>query len=155
VVKVRNRELILVVVLGPFLGLMLTACGGGDDDKKPSADSTRLGSPTASLTETTIDCGRYNDTAQEIIEAQTKIFSGTEAEVAAAADALDAQLEALKKGAPDDVKAALSDLSAAFDDVVELRKNPSSDAQTRLAALGAKLSEDGQKIAAYVISKCR
>ena len=142
-----------VAILALALVAALTACGGGDD-KDASSDPSRITSPTAELTETTLNCGKFNDTAKKIIDAQTKIFTGTDAEVAKAAEALTDQLEGLKKGAPDDVKAALTNLSAAFTDIIDLRKNPNGEAQTRLASLGAKLAADGQKISAYIVSKC-
>ncbi|RNL61332.1 hypothetical protein EFK50_18420 [Nocardioides marmoriginsengisoli] len=140
------------------LAAALTACGGGDGDKDKSKDAgsdpSRISSPTASLTEIAVDCGKFNDTAKKIVDAQTKMFTGSESDVEDAVKVLDAQLDALKDGAPDDVKDALDNLSAAFADIVELRKNPNGEAQTRLATLGQKLAADGQKISAYIISKC-
>jgi len=53
------------------------------------------------------------------------------------------------------VKAAVDELETAFEKVQEAIANPSSSAQSDLAAMGTKLSADGQKITTYIVSRCK
>jgi hypothetical protein len=152
VVKVRIRELILVVAVVPVLGLSLTACGGDDGKKDAGSDPTRLVSPTASLTEVTIPCKKFEGAAKKIVEAQTDLYSGKPG--SGALESLVDELDDLKAGAPDDVKRALTNLAAAFEDAQQLLENPTAADRAELASLGEKLSEDGQKVTAYITSKC-
>lgn len=145
-------------ILGLILAAVLMACGGGGDGKKPTAAETRLGTtPAAPVTRTgTLDCSKFADTAKRITDAEQKIYTGTgSVDAATEVAALKAELNTLKDGAPGEVKAALDDLAGAFDKVVEIMKNPTSSARSELAALTPKLSTDGQKIAAYVATKCQ
>jgi hypothetical protein len=151
----RLRTGILVVALTTVLGSSLTACGGGDGDKKePTGGSTRLGTPSKSVTETVLDCAKYSETAQKIVAAEQELFAGSGG-TSDAFDALKSQLDGLKDGAPASVKAAVDELKTAFEKVEELVKNPDSDAQASLASMGAQLSKDGQTITAYIVSQCR
>jgi len=151
----RLRAGILGAVLATVLAAALTACGGGGDDK-PTGGSTRLGTPAPSATESVIDCDKYNDTAQKIVEAQQELFAGSGGSTEAL-DSLHAEMDALKKGAPSDVKDAIDELDEAFAKVQEIIANPSSatEAQQELAAMGPKLSADGQTITTYIVSKCK
>jgi hypothetical protein len=143
-------------ILAVVLAASLTACGGGGDDdaKKPTGGSTRLGTPSTSVTESVLDCDKYRDTSQKILEAQQELFAGSGGSTEAL-DALKAQMNALKKGAPSDVKAAVDELNEAFEKVQEIIDNPSSDAQQELATMGPKLSADGEKISTYIVSQCK
>jgi len=141
-------------ILGVALAIVLTSCGGGGDDDEPSAVNTRLGAPSESVTETTIDCAKFNDTAQKIVRAQQEMFAGSGGSTEAL-DSLTTQLDALKEGAPGDVKAAIDELESAFEKVHEVIQNPNSEAQAELAEMAPKLSADGQKITTYIVSQCK
>src|SRR5690348_12507151 len=143
----RVRAAILVVVLGAAL----TACGGGGGDDKPSAKSTRLGTPTTNVTETTLDCSKYADTAQKIVQAQQELYAGSGGSTEAL-DTLKSEMDALKDGAPDNVKTAIDELDDAFAKVQEIITSNSATAQQQLASMGQELSKDGQTITTYIVS---
>jgi hypothetical protein len=146
----RVRAAILVVILGAALA----GCGGGGGDKKPSANSTRLGTPSTHVTETTLDCAKYADVSQKIVEAQQELFAGSGGSTEAL-DTLKSEMDALKDGAPDDVKAAIDELDAAFANVQEIITSGSATAQQELASMGPKLSADGQTLTTYIVSQCK
>lgn len=134
-------------ILAVTLALSLTACD--DDDPKSDAGA----SPSdVQLTEVTIDCPQFAEAAQKITEAQAALYDGTGG--AGAIDDLVTELNALKDGAPDDIRAALTDMAAAFRDAADILENPNAQNQAALADLSAKLSTDSQKITAYITSKC-
>jgi hypothetical protein len=145
----RVRAGILVVVLAAAL----TACGGGGSDKKPTAGSTRLGTPSAHLTQIALDCAKYADTAQKIVAAQQELYTGSGGSTAAL-DALKSQMNGLKDGAPDNVKAAVDELNQAFEKVQQIIASPSTAAQQQLAQMAPKLAADGQTITTYIVSQC-
>jgi len=146
----RVRASILLVVLVAAL----TACGGGGDDDKPSAASTRLGTPGAKPTQTVLDCQKYDDTAQKIVEAQQELYAGNGGSTDAL-DSLKSEMDALKDGAPGEVKDAIDELDDAFVKVQEIIANPTTEGQQELAAMGPKLSRDGQTITTYIVSQCK
>jgi hypothetical protein len=133
----RNAVVLAVVLLASLSG-----CGGGSSDK-----------PSAPMTEVTIACDQFSDTAKKITDAQAELYSGTGSTTAI--DTLVGELDALKEGAPQDVKAALTEMGEAFRKAQEVIKDPTQASTTELADLGPKLSEDSQKITAYIVSKCR
>jgi hypothetical protein len=140
---VRTREAILAVTLA----IALSACSGGDDesgDAKPN--------PSAPVTEITIDCDKYADTAKVITDAEAELYAGTGG--TAAIDTLVTELTALKAGAPAGIQTALTDMEAAFRDAEEILENPTPENKARLADLSPKLSTDGQEITAYIRSEC-
>ncbi|MCW2797604.1 hypothetical protein [Nocardioides sp.] len=133
-------------ILAVALALSLAACS---DDSKSDPDP----SPSdVVFTEVTIDCPQFADAAKKITDAQAALYDGTGG--AGAIDDLVTELNALKEGAPDDIKAALTDMAAAFRDAAQLLENPNPENQAQLADLSAKLSTDSQKITAYITSKC-
>lgn len=132
----------LAVVLATIVVPALSGCSGDEPKARPSAP----------MTEVTISCPEFADTAKKITEAQKALYSGSDA--AAAIDTLDGELAALEKGAPADVQAALTELSDAFREVQRIMAHPSPQGSTKLATLAPKLSADGQKVTAYVTSKC-
>jgi len=150
----RVRAGILVLVLAGAL----TGCGGGgdkgDSGKSPSSGNTRVSTPTSKVTQTTLDCAKYADTAQKITEAQQELFAGGGGSTEAL-DTLKSRMNALKDGAPDNVKAAVDELNDAFAKVQEIIANPSSEAQQELATMGPKLSQDGLTITTYIVSQCK
>lgn len=147
----RVRAAILMILLALCLG----ACGGGGGGGKAAGTgSTRLPSPTAELTEITVPCAKFAAAAKKITDAQTSLYTGS-ADGADAIDSLVAELNALKAGAPIAVRDALSRMAAAFADARELLANPTAENRSKIAATASKLSEDGQRITAYITSQCR
>jgi hypothetical protein len=154
---VRVRFGIIALVLIP----VLAACGGtdkkaGDDPSSAAptkADPSLLATPTNPLTEITVPCAKFQAAAREIIAAQTKIYSAATGDDGAVTKLVD-ELNALKDGAPSDVKSALSDLADAFKAIGQLGSRPTAELQAKMTELAPKLSADGQKITAYITSKC-
>ncbi len=126
----------LAVLLVPVAG-----CGRSDDK------------PSSSMTEVTIACDKYADTAKKITDAQTEIYSGTGGAEALAS--LRSELDGLKDGAPADVKAALTELGDAFEKAQQIMQDPANADPTELADLAPKLSQDSQKVTAYIVSRCK
>lgn len=138
------------------LAAALAGCGGSSSpsaSKSPSNPATRLTTPSAPLTAVAIPCANFQAAASKIAAAEAKLY-GSSGSVATL-DALSTELNKLKDGAPSDVQSALDDLISAFRSAETIIKNPTAQGQAQLASLGQKLSADGQKIAAYVTSKCK
>jgi len=151
---VRVRMGIIVVALG----LSLSACSD-DPDSEPESNpdsSAQSDSPDAADTEVgNIDCPEYQETAQKIIDTQAQLFSpDPDNDPAAAIDELNAELEALKEGAPPEIQEALTGLSASFGDAAEILEDPNGQNQTKLLELATKLSEAGQKVTTYIAEQC-
>jgi uncharacterized phage infection (PIP) family protein YhgE len=150
-------------VLAVVVGLSLGACSddsdssSGDGPKSPSTSD--IGSPAddpaddPSVTEVTVDCPEFEDAAKKIADAQTALYdpAGNTDE---AIDDLLAELDALKKGAPDDVQQALTDLSSGFQDAADLLENPTQGNQARLVALASQLADDGRQVTDYIQEQC-
>lgn len=145
---------IVVVVLAAAL----SACtddpessprSGPEPSPEPTSQST---APEAPLTEVTVPCPEFADTAQRIADAQAALYSGAGDNTAI--DDLEAELDALKEGAPPDVQAALTDIGAGFRDAAELLEDPTPKNKARLADLASTLAAAGQKITGYITSKC-
>lgn len=143
-------------ILAVLLAAAATACGGGDGDtaKTPSGTNTRLGTPTSKATQTTLDCDKYAGTAQKIARAQQELYAGSGGSTDAL-DSLKAEMDALKDGAPEDVKAAVDELNEAYAKAQEVVADPTSSAREELASMAPKLSADGTTIATYVVSQCK
>jgi hypothetical protein len=137
--RTRARNSVLLAVVLP--ASLLAGCGGSSDK------------PSAPMTEVTIACDKFSDTAKKIADAQAEIYAGTGG--TEAIDSLRHELDALKDGAPADVKDALTEMADAFEKAQEIMADPTQANPAELADLGPKLSADGQKITAYVVSKCR
>jgi anion-transporting ArsA/GET3 family ATPase len=120
--------------------LSLAGCGGSEDK------------PSSAMTEFTVPCARFSDTAKKITDAQAELYSGTGG--TKAVDALVKELDALKDGAPADVKDALAEMSDAFAKAQRIMADPTQASAAELAKLGPKLSADSQKITAYIVQKC-
>ena len=138
----RTREAILAVALA----LALSACTGDDDSADPDPD------PSDPVTEITVECDEFSDTATRITDAQRALYSDSGG--TAAIDTLTAELTALKADAPPDIKTALTDMLAAFRDAQEFLDHPTPENKAKLADLSPKLSADGQKITTYITSQC-
>jgi len=132
----------LYAVASAVLLVSLAGCGGSSDDKA-----------SAPMTEITVPCDKYEDTAKKITDAQAEIYSGTGGAEALAS--LRTELEGLKAGAPADVKTALTELVDAFEQAQQVMDDPANADASALADLGPKLSKDGQKVTAYIVSKCK
>ena len=135
-------------ILAVALVASLSACSGGDDDSH-DAEPSPSGGP---LTEMTIDCARFADTAKKITDAQAALYAGTGG--TATIDTLVSELTALKAEAPADIQTALTDMEAAFRDAEEILEHPTRENKARLADLSPKLSADGREITAYITSEC-
>jgi hypothetical protein len=106
------------------------------------------------MTEITVPCDTYADTAKKITDAQAEIYSGT-GDGAEAIASLRSELDGLQDGAPADVKAALTELGDALEKAQQIMADPENADTSELADLGPKLSEDSQKVTAYIVSKCK
>ena len=137
----RSREAILAVALA----VTLAACTGDSDDSDPSPTEARL-------SEITIECAEFADTAEKITDAQTALYSDTGS--TGAIDTLAAELTALQADAPPEIQTALTGMLAAFRDAEEILESPTQENKARLVELAPKLSADGQKITAYIPSQC-
>lgn len=135
----------VAVVVASLAGAaaMLSGCSGDD------AKDTR---PSAPLTEITVECDKFADTAQRITDAQTELYTGTGGK--AAIDQLVGELEQLEEGAPADVQTALENLADGFRDAQELLADPSAENKEKLTEVSQSLAKDGQRITAYIVSKC-
>jgi len=128
--------------LAAVLLVSLSACGGAGGDK-----------PAAPMTEVTIACDQFAGTAKKITDAQAELYAGKGGAEAIAS--LRHELDALGKGAPADVRAAITEMLDAFGKAQQILQHPNPDDSAKLAALGPRLSADSQKITAYVVAKCR
>lgn len=135
-----------------LLGLLVAlavASGCSDDPDQPEAD------PSAPLSDVTVDCDRYEDTAQRITDAQTALYDGKDSpDDATAVDDLVGELEALEEDAPDDVDAALRGLADGFRSAQELLADPDAADPSELSTLSATLAEDGQAVTTWILSQC-
>lgn len=149
------RIRVAILMLAPVVALFsLTACSSDDEpNSSPSAGSSRLGTPSATLTEIAVPCAEFEDTAQKIVQAQSDLYAGTGSSTTV--DDLVAELDALAEGAPDDVRAALAALGQGFRDAEKLLDEPTAANQKALADVAADLSAAGQKVTEYIVDQCR
>lgn len=135
-----------------LLAALAVVTGCSSDPDEPEAE------PGAPLTDITVDCDRYADTAQRITDAQTALYDGKDSpDDATAVDALVAELDALKEEAPDDVDTALTDLGAGFRSAQELLASPSATGGAdgaELTTLATALAEDSQTVTAWILEQC-
>jgi hypothetical protein len=136
------------LVAGALAVLVLAGgCSGESDEPK--------GAPSTDLTEITVECARFADTAQRIADAQTALYDGKESpDDDAAVDALTKELDALKQDAPSDVRTALTDLDEGFRSAQRLLADPTETNRAALAELTAQLSEDGQTVTGWIVDQC-
>lgn len=157
----RARLGIITAVL--LVGL-LGACSDDDPEAEPgdgptTVSSSDIGSPTGkptddpSVSEITVDCPKFEKLAREIADAQAALYDPAGDPEQAIAD-LQAGLEELKEGAPEDIQQALTDLGSGFQDAAELLADPTQTNQARLVALAAELAADGQRVTTYVTEQC-
>ncbi len=131
------------------LAVLVLASGCSGDSEEPK------GAPSTELTEITVECARYADTAQRITDAQTALYDGKDApEDDAAVDALVKELDALQEGAPSDVRTALTDLGEGFRSAQQLLADPTEANRAALAELTPKLSEDSQTVTGWIVEQC-
>lgn len=129
--------------------LALTLGGCSDDPEEPDAD------PSAPVTDITVECDRFEDTAQRITDAQTALYDGKDSpEDATAVDSLVTELDALKEDAPDDVDDALTGLGEGFRSAQELLADPNEADGAALAELAPALAEDSQAVTTWILSEC-
>ncbi|WP_408895423.1 hypothetical protein ACJ5H2_11005 [Nocardioides sp. R1-1] len=135
-----------------LLGVACGACSGGDGGGTGGGATP---DPSAPLTEITVECDQFADTAQRISDAQVALYDGkASSDDAAAVDALVAELEALEEDAPADVRTALSDLGAGFRSVQEALERPSAEASAELVELAPALAEDSQAVTTWIVEEC-
>ena len=132
-------------IVAVALAVTLSACTGDSGDSDPSPTEARL-------SEITLECAEFADTAQKITDAQTALYSDIGG--AGAIDTLSAELAALQVDAPPDIQTALTGMLSAFRDAEEILENPTPENKARLADLSPGLAADGQKITAYITSQC-
>lgn len=132
-----------------LLAALAVATGCSGDPDEPTAD------PSAPLSEITVDCERYADTAELITDAQTALYDGKDSPAdATAVDDLVAELEALQEEAPDDVDASLTGLADGFRSAQELLTGSGTADTSELFSLSTALSEDGQAVTAWILTQC-
>ncbi len=129
--------------------MLVLAAGCSGDRDEPVAD------PSAPLSDVTVDCDRYDDTAQRITDAQTALYDGKDSPAdATAVEELVGELEALQEEAPDDVDVALTGLADGFRSAQELLADPEATDPDQLSTLSATLAEDGQAVTTWILSRC-
>ncbi|KRA32771.1 MULTISPECIES: hypothetical protein [unclassified Nocardioides] len=129
------------------LAVTVGGCSSDPEDPKPD--------PSAPQSDITVSCDRFDDTAQRITDIQTTLYDGKDSSGdAAAVNDLVAELDALKKDAPDDVDTALTDLGEGFRSARELLAEPSEANSAALAALAPELAADSQTVTTWIISQC-
>ncbi|MCX6397906.1 MAG: hypothetical protein NTV23_15570 [Propionibacteriales bacterium] len=146
-------------VLALVLAAGLTGCGG-DDTKDASGDVSTPTSPeTSASSEPSVDtgdlsaqCAKFLAGQQKAAELQQDLTSGADLSSAMAAAA--AQFDGLKQGAPADIQKALDEVKAAFLALGEMYKNPTSLDAAKAQELTVRLTENAQKLNAYVVEKC-
>lgn len=132
-----------------LLAVLVLAAGCSGDPDEPEAD------PSAPLSDVTVDCDRYEETAQRITDAQTALYDGKDSpDDATAVDELAAELEALQEEAPDDVDTALTGLADGFRSAQQLLADPDAADGAALAELAPALAEDGQTVTAWILDEC-
>lgn len=148
------RTRVAILLLAPVVALLsLTACSSDDEpDASASPGATRLGTPSATLTEITVPCAEFQDAAQKIAQAQAALYDGSGD--AGTIDTLVAALDELKDGAPADVQDAIDTLGDGFRDAGELLTDPKAADQQKLADVAEELSAAGQKVTAYIVDRC-
>jgi len=147
-------------ILAVALVASLAACSDDDPDSDSSSNddpTASVGSPSGtaepSVTEVTVDCPEFADTAKKIVEAQADLYTpGGDAKQAI--DDLLVELEALKEGAPEDVQQALTDLGSGFQDAAALLEDPTPENQAALVDLAEQLAEDGETVTGYITEQC-
>ena len=145
-------------ILALALAASLAACSDDPDSDPPSSrgsespSSTAPGAPDDPLTDVTVDCPEFEGVAQRIADAQTALYSGQGNADETIAD-LQAELEGLKEGAPDDVQQALTDMGQAFEAAAKIMRDETPD-QTELLELAPRLSDASQTITEFVTDQC-
>jgi hypothetical protein len=127
--------------------VLASGCSGDPDEPK--------GAPSTELTEITVECARYADTAQRITEAQTALYDGEDAPGdVVVVNTLVEELDALKQDAPSDVRTALTGLGEGFRSAQQLLADPTEANRAALAELTPRLSEDGQTVTGWIVEQC-
>ncbi|MCW2787380.1 MAG: hypothetical protein JWP74_3897 [Marmoricola sp.] len=145
----RARIALVVVLVA-----VLSACGSSSSSDTKKADSTPTSGTTSVPGGSSLDCAKFANTAEQMSAAAQKAFTGSADSLTAGLKALDAEFNALKQGAPADVKSAIDDLTSAFSQIAKIRANPTAANASNLQKLSARLPTDDQKIAAYITTKC-
>ena len=146
-------------ILAVALAASIAACSDDPDSDSPanedptSSVGTASGTAEPSVTEATVDCPEFAETARTIVEAQTELYTPG-GDAAQAIDDLLVELEALKEGAPEDVQQALTDLGSGFQDAADLLEDPTRENQAQLVALAEQLAEDGETVTGYITEQC-
>ncbi len=149
----RTRFALVIVALAA----VASACGGSSSPSTAptTGTTTPVSTPTISIPSGgNFDCAKYVNTSAQISRAMANSFSGSVADFDTALNALKSEFNAIKDGAPSDVKSAIDDMVSAMTDIGKIRANPSSADASHLQTLAAKMPTDGAKISAYIASKC-
>ena len=137
------------------LAVLVLASGCSGDSGDPGDSGGPKVAPSTELTEITVECDRFADTAQRITDAQTALYDGKDSpDDATAVDALVEELDALKQDAPADVRTALSDLGEGFRSAQQLLADPTEANRAALAELTPQLSEDGRTVTGWIVEQC-
>jgi len=97
-------------------------------------------------------CAKLVAAGLKLNAAQTGLYDGGNAD---ALTTIIAELDALKKDAPADVRSALDDMRSAFQSAQQmLAHNNVTQASSEFAKIGPRLDEDDTVISRYTASKC-
>lgn len=149
----RTRFALVIVALAA----VASACGSSSSPSSSptTGTTTPVSTPSISIPSGgSFDCAKYVNTSAQISRAMANSFTGSVADFDTELNALKAEFNSFKDGAPSDIKSAVDDMISLMTDIGKIRANPSSADAAHLQSLSAKLPVDGQKIAAYIASKC-
>jgi hypothetical protein len=154
---VRIRSAVVAAVA--FAGLAACTTGGGNSPSKTASSAAGAGRPATTTAHAggaaalSGYCAKLVEAADKVSVAEGALYGGGGGGQAAI-DTLVGELKALQNGAPPDVGSALSDMITAFQTAEDVLRHPTQQNEAQIAALGTKLSADGQKISGYLTSKC-
>ncbi|GAA3652058.1 hypothetical protein GCM10022237_09880 [Nocardioides ginsengisoli] len=130
--------------------VLFGGCGGSSHDPKADASSGATTLPGISL-----HCAKYADTAQRITDAQKALYDGHDSPGdATAVDDLVAALEAVKKEAPAQVDAAVTDLEDGFRSAQRLLRSGDPADSADLDLIAVQLAEDSQVVTTWIAGQC-
>jgi hypothetical protein len=99
------------------------------------------------------DCEHLKAVSRRLASAEQDLVTGR-ANERAALSRIVTELEGLRKGAPEDIDKALSELAGAFRQAEPALQHRNGRSREELARAATVLAADGRKVSSYVTSKC-